>query len=492
MRLCNVQAAYGTAPPLFSGLSLDIIAGEHTALVGANGSGKSTLLRLLQGELRPRPGPLQGKSIAWICRGKAETSALAAKEMARLVSPMQQRNYVRQGWKISGEEILLSGLDNAAMVYGEVSTAHYARAHQLAEQAGALHLLGMLAPAMSQGQLRLMLLLRALMSRPTLLLLDEPFDGLDAPARHDIGTALELAAAKGATIVLSAHRRQDIPSLIASAYRVEKGRLVPCSIHAERMEAPLSQCASPAQNLSPLCCALPHWKDVSPFVSALVSRPSPLLELKHVDVFIERKQVLHDINWRVEPGQQWRISGGNGAGKSTLLRLLYGEEFAAWGGSLAWCGKPWPGLEELHKAVGYVSDRLQDSYDYNISAQDVLVSGLRGSIGLYHEPDKTEREHARVWLERFGVASCAALPFLALSSGTARRVLLARALAASPPVLLLDEPCSGLDPEGRQLFFAALRHLVANGVTLFYVSHHQEKNDSLFTHELRLHKGRLV
>ncbi|MDR0338663.1 MAG: ATP-binding cassette domain-containing protein [Desulfovibrio sp.] len=508
--LRHVSAGYGNGPAVLADLSLDILAGEHLALLGANGSGKSTLLRLLQGELRPRPEAApsaagKAASVLWFFEGVADASALSALEHARLVSPGQQRKYVRQGWKLTGEEILLSGLENAAMIHGEMSAAHYRRATALAGAAGASPLLSMTAPAMSQGQLRLTLILRALMSRPALLLLDEPFDGLDAPARQAVTRALRLAADKGATLVLSAHRQQDIPSLVRRILLVRNGKVEP----AQAGNAPnaVFDAAVPPRTQSRFDTAEDCKTDkalrarpLNAFARRLYgcgkkseggARPA-LLELEHVDVFVDRVQVLFDINWKVDPGQQWLISGANGAGKSTLLRLLYGEEFAAFGGVISWRGRPRPGLEALRGGVGYVSDRLQDRYDYDIRALDVVVSGLTGAIGLYHEADKAELALARQWLRRLAVDHLAEKPLHSLSSGNARRVLLARALAGAPPVLLLDEPCSGLDKDGRRLFLDALPVLAAQGVHMLYVSHHQEDIPPLFRHELRLEAGRIA
>ncbi|MDR2605223.1 MAG: ATP-binding cassette domain-containing protein, partial [Desulfovibrio sp.] len=190
-------------------------------------------------------------------------------------------------------------------------------------------------------------------------------------------------------------------------------------------------------------------------------------------------------------GEQWLLSGPNGSGKSTLLRLLYGDEQAALGSSVSWWGGKRPGLEELRRNVGYVSDQFQDLYAYDLNAEETVISGLRGSIGLYGEICGDERERARFRLERMGVLHAADATLYSLSTGNARRVMLARALAASPPVLLLDEPCSGLDPEGRTLFFDNLRELAQRGVTLICVSHHADRAE-LFTHELRLEKGRVL
>lgn len=547
IRLERVYAGFGNRPVLRN-LSLSLHAGRHLALIGPNGSGKSTLLRLLQGELRPLPDlpPDRPGRILYAFDGLEDASPLHARLHVRSVSPAVQRNYVRQGWNISGEEILLSGLDNAAMVYGELPAGCREQAAALAEDAGAARLLGMQAPAMSRGQLRFALILRALMSRPALLLLDEPFDGLDAPARESVARSIALAACRGSTLVVSAHKKEDLPKEIREILILRRGIpehrpffspddlfgqcAAPAPAHApvpSRARAPVSAPASivsrgydavsslaHASVSAPAPAARPGDRSrpmgsggspdpsglfsplpVSPFVRdilALGPGSPPLFELHGVDVFIERARVLSGIDWTVRRGECWVLSGRNGSGKSTLLRLLYGEEFAAYGGAVLWRGLPRPGLEELRRGVGYVSDRLQDVYDHDLSAAEIVVSGLRGHIGLYEEARDEERALALHWLDRLGLARLAGTPFFSLSHGTMRRVLLARALASSPPVLLLDEPCSGLDGPGRALFLRSLEELAADGVTLVCVSHREEDLGPVFTHELRLEAGRIV
>ena len=516
VRLDRVTMRFG-GNTVFADLSLCLRRGECLALLGPNGAGKSTLLRLLQGDLRPgqEAEAPQGRAAAgrilWNFEGKEEPFAISALKHARLVSPGQQRNYARQGWKITGEEIVLSGLDNAAMIYGEMSGRHYERAAGLAEAAGAGPLMGMTAPAMSQGQLRLVLLLRALMSRPDLLLLDEPFDGLDAASRERVTRCIGLAAEQGGTLVVSAHRDEDIPPFITQGLLLRNGKVERVSLPLPRLSGK-DNCAGtgPAEaelRLTPrMEAAAPLTRAcegndgiagvpaaAGPIASAaLLPDNVPLVELAHVDVFTDRVRILFDISWTIRPGEQWILSGPNGSGKSTLLRLLHGEEFAAYGGTLRWRGGPRPSLEELRAQVGYVSDRLQYAYDYDLSAEDVVISGPRGSIGLYDDPDARERALARDWLDVMGLSAVRDRNFHSLSSGTARRVLLARALASSPPLLLLDEPCSGLDAQSRAFFLRGLAALAGKGVAIVHVTHHEQDKSPLFTRELRLEKGRIA
>jgi molybdate transport system ATP-binding protein len=506
-RLDQVSLRYGSHT-VFSDLSLSLYRGEHLALLGANGSGKSSLLRLLQGELRPdQEAAAQGRGrIYWNFTGEEEPFALSALRHARLVSPGRQGSYARYAWRIRGEEIILSGLDNATLLHSPASGEERRLAAQLAACVGAEGLLEMTAPAMSQGQLRLLLLLRALISRPILLLLDEPFDGLDVDAREGIARCLRLAAEQGSSLVLSAHREEDVPAFIRAALILRGGRItraeLPLSARIDPAGGPCDRGAracGPGGDFSELAARAPAGglseRAVAP--GALQPRETrsgqaPLLELEHVNVFVDRRHVLHDISWSILPGEQWLLSGGNGAGKSTLLRLIHGEEFAACGGALRWMGGPRPSLEQLRSCVGYVSDSLQYAYDYDLSAEEVVISGLRGSIGLYRAPDERERALAGEWLDIMGIGAVRARNFFSLSSGQSRRVLLARALAASPCLLLLDEPCSGLDAPGRARFLHGLEQLAANGVSIIHVTHHERDISPQFTRELRLDKGRAI
>lgn len=507
-RLEDVSLYFGNRP-VFKNLSLCLYKGEHVALLGANGTGKSTLLRLLQGEIQPSTPPAGEESsgnIYWDFEGVEEPYRITALQHVRLVSPAQQKNYVRQGWNITGQEIVLSGLGNSAMLYGEAAASQSAQVAELAIAAQAEHLMEMPAPAMSQGQLRLVLILRALISKPPLLLLDEPFDGLDTAARARILACMDLAVENGSTLLISAHRAKDIPPFVSCALRIEHGQIsrlpypLPVSVI---VHTPVTMPALPLDFPAPA-----NLPDASCHTSA------PVLELEQVDVYKESQHILYDIHWRVHKGEHWLITGSNGSGKSTLLRLLYGDEFAAYGGSIRWNGGPRPTLAEWHNKVGFVTDNLQYTYTYDLSAQDVVISGLRGTIGLYPDfSDQTETKHgmameahteqsprvtpqeqtaALAWLEAVGLGCFAATSFHSLSSGMARRVLLARALANAPSLLLLDEPCSGLDAVNRGTFLQALPLLAKQGITLLYVSHNEDEHLPVFTHMLHLEHGKVI
>ncbi len=488
---------------IFKDLSLQIWQGEHLALLGANGSGKSTLLRLMAGELR-LPQDDTGQ-IAWGFAGQMDASPLLPKKHARLVSPLQHHNYVRRGWRISGQELILSGLDNAMMLYGQAEEELCQKVHELAEKIAQSKLLALQVPAMSQGQLRLILILRALISEPKLLLLDEPFEGLDKNARAKVLSLLDLAVGGDCTVVLSAHRAVDIPSWVKERATVKQGKIhlwqevlekestvtsLPKLPSGAKVEGTLLDYASQPIDTAETLWPIP--RDFSAPRDYSASAKSAVLELREVDVFIERQQVLFDISWKVGQGENWVVCGANGSGKSTLLRLLYGEEFAAFGGTILWYGEPRPALEVLHQRVGFVADSLQHLYTLETSGEQVVLSGFWGSFGVFQEPSFAQKSFAAGLIDFFALGEFAHLDFASLSTGLARRFLLARALACKPKILLLDEPCSGLDPASRQTFLQALEMVAGQGVQLVYVSHHLDDVPECCQQVLHLEQGRVV
>lgn len=212
-------------------------------------------------------------------------------------------------------------------------------------------------------------------------------------------------------------------------------------------------------------------------------------------MFIDRVPVLYDINWTINPGENWAVLGGNGAGKSTLLRLLAGDEIVAYGGEivreLPRQGGVVERLEVLRKGVRLVSDRQQATYTYDITGEELVFSGIDNSVGVYRDP--SEKELAQV---TDILASCIwnfwrngrSVP---VQPGNSARLLLARALAGEPDLLLLDEPFSGLDAPSRNEFFTLLNQLARQGVQMILVTHHKADIFPAITHMLQLENGRI-
>lgn len=460
--------------------------GEHWAFLGSNGAGKSTLLRLLRGDVRPDQTPEGGKkgSCVWTVNGEADTSPLSIKYMARMVCPEQQRLYTRRGWSITGLGMVLSGFADS-LLPSPPEEGQTALVRDLARDLGADRLLDMSINAMSHGQLRLILLTRALISKPRLLLLDEPFDGLDAAMRETMHAAVNRAA-RSATIIVAAHRAGDLPRCISHALSLDKGRVVSLGPLPSRVDAGSALKSAPEPASNPAPAPAPETTEPEPFDGEYA------LEMNNADVYVDRVHVLRGLTWKLPVGQNWRVAGANGSGKSTLLRVVAGLEQVALGGEFRWFNQRHPSLEARLRETGYLSDQLHAAYTYDVTGLELVLSGFDGSVGLWRSFSRKEKNEARQWIEFLGLSSMAGTLVSRLSSGTARRFFLARALVGPVRLLLLDEPCSGLDAVARNQFLSGLDAVLASGVQCLYVSHHNGDVPARVTHELVLDQGKIV
>ena len=458
-------------------ISWQIQRGRHCALIGANGSGKSTLLRLVGGYLWPERG-----KIYWHTDEGAETSPLAGRDMCALIAPSVQEQYQRHEWDIPGLELILSGLDGGPRLYGATTRDAQRAARELAARVEATPLLSRNISSLSQGQLRLLLLCRAVMAKPALLLLDECLEGLDV--RHsELFTGLLKELANDTTMIFTSHRQDGIPDWVQEHLFVHEGRLYD--------SPPVQEATHLASHVT---------RKATPHDTADGAAQPPLLELRNVSVYLERKKVLHNINWTMRQGEHWHISGENGSGKSTLLRLLAGECFVAHGGAMT---RHLPGqggavkrLREVQKGIALVSDLGQALYDYPLTGLELVCSGFDNTIGLYRDFSKKELQHARACMELlFTPQECdyiAPHSIRMLSTGQLRRLFLARTLVGQPDILLLDEPCSGLDAQSRDHYHDLLDDLAAQGLHLVFVSHHGEDAPRCISNEAHMENGRLT
>jgi molybdate transport system ATP-binding protein len=210
-----------------------------------------------------------------------------------------------------------------------------------------------------------------------------------------------------------------------------------------------------------------------------------------VDLYRDYRPVLRDLDWDLARGEHWAIVGANGSGKSTLLRFVYGELPAALGGVVERLGHP-PGthLEAWRRRVALVSPELQAGYRDRVSVLELVVSGLRSSIGLDGPPTPAECRRARAILRRAGILAWADRPFQTLSYGQRRVALIARALAPRPELLLLDEPLTGLDAHWRARVRALLRSVAGEGTQLVMAVHDGADRLPEVRRVLRLIRGR--
>ena len=221
-----------------------------------------------------------------------------------------------------------------------------------------------------------------------------------------------------------------------------------------------------------------------------------ILNYKNITFKRDGRKILKDINWKVCESENWALLGLNGSGKSTILSMIPAYTFAT-SGELSVFGKTFGSCvwNDVKTKVGFVSSTLNNFSD-RLNTQtlsDVVLSGKYNSIGIYQEITQQDREEANKIIDDFKLTQLKTNKFSTLSQGEQRKTLLARALMNKPELLILDEPCSGLDIRAREIFLKSLEENFKNkNMPFIYVTHQIEEIISSVTHVAILDKGEIV
>jgi molybdate transport system ATP-binding protein len=465
-------------------LTLDVQPGERWALIGANGAGKTQLLKLLAGDVWPTPTAAGRRTYRL---GRREVDLIEAKSRIAYLGAEMQDKYSRYGWDPSVSDLLATGLHRTDLLLSKVTAGERRKIDATLRACGLMRLARRRLSSLSYGQKRLALLARALCPDPDWLLLDELYNGLDASYRRRIDRALRAARARGGSWIVAAHRACDVPRGTRGLIELDAGRVIAMRPLRAEVASRLRIAAREGAR-----AAIPGGR-ASPAPGGR-ARPGlagpPLLKISDADLYVGYKPVLRGVSWELRDGEHWAVLGANGAGKSSFLRLLYGDLSPALGGVIERRGFPkGTPIADWKRRVGFVSPELQTDYAVNVSVRDLVASGPRASIGLAEPATAQEARVAARWLKFFGLSGVAERRPRELSYGQLRRALLARALAAEPRVLLLDEPLTGLDP-GQRAFVKRLLERLMRRVALVIAVHHPEDLPRGVTHALRLEAGR--
>jgi iron complex transport system ATP-binding protein len=221
----------------------------------------------------------------------------------------------------------------------------------------------------------------------------------------------------------------------------------------------------------------------------------PILEISNLRIQRGRTVILDNISWRVERGQHWVMLGANGSGKTSLLSALTGYLMPT-AGEITVLGRRYGEADwrELRKHIGLVSSSVRQMMADTEPALESVVSGKYAMIDFWGTPTRRDRAEAKKILRQIECAHLAERPWMVLSQGERQRVLIGRALMAKPRLLILDEPCAGLDPAAREHFLQFLQRLGRgkNAPTLVLVTHHVEEIMPVFSHVLILKNGEVL
>lgn len=445
-----------------------LAAGQHWCVFGGNGAGKSLLAQLLRDRL-VNGHDLQVVSFEeqqqlWALDNRHDISEYSdtALDQGTTVARLILGESLPDADGIARYEALLVALDLQSL-----------------QQRGIRYL--------SSGQVRKALLARALYRRPRLLILDDPLESVDRDSRRRIAAVLRQWMGPDTCTLLLCRRQRDILLGITHLALMEDLRIVEQGALREVQSGATWQRLAQREVTLPESLPLPipgrhdALADLDP--------QQPLFELHDVDAGYQGHRVLKQFSWTLRRGQHTLVEGPNGCGKSTLLSLINGENHKAYGQEVTLFGRRRGGGEtvwDVKARFGTVSNELHNKYVKGWKVLDVVVSGFFASVGLYDDSGASERNAALAWLHTFAIAELANEYYHELSFGQQRLVLLARAMVKHPAILILDEPCVGLDDYYRALILGTVDLIAATTATqVIYVSHTDDERPTCINQHIR-------
>jgi molybdate transport system ATP-binding protein len=455
---------------LLDGLDWTIRRGEQWAVVGPSGSGKTVLAHTLLGR---------------------HFSAGRILPEGRRITMVEQQHRFRGrpgATDLYYQQRFNSGDADATITVAEELTAAGVYVEPDGEWLDSLHVRLLLPKPLiqlSNGENKRVQLAIALLEEPDLLILDNPFLGLDVQGRAVLHMIIDRLAAGGMQILLITGER-EIPACITHIGRLDKGQWSFIGPRAEFRPAASDHTARLDHSI------LSRLRRTD---TGMADHPV-VIEMREVTIRYGVATILDHIDWEVRRGERWSVSGPNGAGKSTLLSLITADNPQAYANRIWLFGRrrgTGETIWEIKQKIGFVSPELHLYFDSGASCFEVVASGLFDTIGLFRPLAPEQEETVILWMKLLSLQDLRMRRLQQLSAGQQRMVLLARALIKNPPMLILDEPCHGLDDEQTAYFRELVTELCeAFDKTLIYVSHYREELPRCIDKYLQLEQGKRV
>lgn len=457
--------------PVLCNLNWIIQPGENWLLRGISGSGKTTLAKVISGllsgsgevEISYRPDSSLPAITYYV------PNWYQFKDLEGQSNFYYQQRYNKQA------------TETTATVKAELES--YGKKHDLnfAELAGLLAALGFSDLVhssliqLSTGEHKKLQLISALWLKPQILILDQPYNGLDKLSRENLNRLLEEVTAAGTQLILISNET-ELPASVNHFAEIRDGQL----FEAARDKQSLQESDRSIGNV-------PAFLQESPvYVSQEV------IKMVNVNISYGEKQVLRNINWEVRAGEKWLLQGHNGSGKSTLLSLITGDHPQAYANDFSLFGSKRGSGEsiwDIKKRIGLISPELHWYFDSSATVHESVVSGFFDSSGLFCEPGYTKKAQADELLDYFGLKAYRNHLMTQLPLGKQRLVLLARTIIKNPELLILDEPCQGLDEQQTRYFNKLVDKICENGTTLIYVGHFESQLPDCLEKRILLENG---
>lgn len=470
-QISDATAVRPTGETVFAGLSWTVREGETWAIVGPVGSGKTALTDLLVGRLRVASGIVKwplverlraaGRRIGW----PAEVvGRVGFKEESRLFSYgrhyyQQRYNFIEPDDDLTLDQFLHTGTQVPETILEAVTA-----------RLGIADLRALSFIKLSNGQTRRARIARALLAHPEVLVLDEPFVGLDVDGRREVWDILRsLVATASRLILITAPDR--IPEWVTHVLELTDRRV---TFRGQRAEY-----------------RPPRLMESTTDRALTRSGGEPVVELNDVNITHGGKPILRHINWTVRAGERWAILGPNGSGKTTLLSLICGDHPQAYGNDVRVFGRrrgSGESIWDVKRLIGLVSPEMHLYFSEPLTAHQAAATGFFDV--LVSRPTTADQDAAvRRLFAHFGIDNLADRPFGRLSTGQQRIVLLVRALVKDPPLVILDEPFQTLDADTVARARSWIDDHLASDRTVLFVTHNEAELPSTVTRRLRLFDG---
>lgn len=458
--------------------------GEQMAIIGENGSGKTKLVDMITGK-----HPMFPDMVTYDFGNDAKkliSDNIKYITFRDSYGSYDGSYYLQQRWnqqEIDEQTPTVGQLLEEAFQYSGDDTPE--RRHLLGhlyEMFCMEHLLDKYIILLSSGEMRKFQLAKMLISDPKILIMDNPFIGLDSETRLQLETLLTtLVKEKRLQLILVLNKASDIPPFITHIYEMQDERLMPKISSGEYMSADIDIPVLSKDKMDAIL-SLPYKSNEY--------HARNVIEMHDVSICYGRRTILKDLNWTVGNGEHWALNGKNGAGKSTLLSLVCADNPQSYACDITLFDRKRGSGEtiwEIKRHIGYVSPEMHRAYQKDIACIKIVASGLNDSVGLYVKPSAEQYEICRFWMKMLGVDTIAERTFLKISSGEQRLVLLARAFVKDPEMLILDEPLHGLDARNAQMVKEIIETFSRRtNKTIVMVSHYRDEYPTCIDKELTL------
>lgn len=456
-------------------------AGQKWFVVGANGSGKTTMAQVIT-----------GKQV--ISRGEVRLAeAMQSGQELALVSFEEQQKLHAHDDRFDDSELREDANDPGTIVAEFLGRqdCELPLYKQWLTELGLESIEGRGIRRLSTGEMRKVLLAKAVLIGARVLILDDPLAGLDAQTQGRFSQLLDTVFAKLDTVLVLSTNLQDLSSRYTHIATLVDGKVTLAGAITEEMLRNVALTLNEAESLNRR--RLPPQEQLGSMWPAMLQTDhdpvNVFIDMHKVSVSFGNRRIFSDLDWCMRRGDHAMIMGPNGCGKSTLLGMLMGENPKAYGQNISLFGArkgSGESIWELRKHFGLVSTSLQQKYAKGYRVLEVVLSGFQDSVGLYDDVGGQQNEIAHRWLSIVGAEQLTQRKFDSLSYGQQKLVLIARAMVKQPTLLVLDEPCIGLDQVNRERVLQLVDGIAGNSKThLLFVSHVSDERPRCINQQLQ-------